>query len=56
MSLEHYAAALVAVMLIACAFAPFVMRKHHRPVEPDPYERELEPVTRPWPRKTTDEG
>ncbi len=55
MSLEHYAAALVTVMLIACAFAPWVMRNKRVP-EVEPYEHDLEPVSRPWARKTTDEG
>jgi hypothetical protein len=56
MSLEHYAAALVAVMLIACAFAPFITRRRSRPIEPEPYEHDLEPERRPWRRMTTDEG
>ncbi len=55
MSLEHYAAALVTVMLIACAIAPWVMRNRRVP-EVEPYERELEPLSRPWSRKTTDEA
>jgi hypothetical protein len=52
-SLEVYAAALVAVMLIACAIAPWVMRNKRVP-EVEPYERELEPDKKPWRRTTVD--
>ncbi len=54
MSLEHYASALAAVMLIACAIAPFILRNKPAPHEINPYERDLEPERRPWRRTTVD--
>ncbi len=55
MDMQTMAALLAFVLLAACALAPF-MQRQSPPIELDPYERELEPVSRPWARKTTDEG